>query len=93
MFPHIRVVTPSQRQNILEDEKIPRTCTTSIAETLSLPFPLRNCVELNKVVDYLFFGCINSSTKSAYISGFKCVIRFLQSYSGSFGEYKYSNIS
>jgi hypothetical protein len=69
MFPHIRVVTPSQRQNILEDEKIPRTCTTSIAETLSLPFPLRNCVELNKVVDYLFFGCINSSTKSAYISG------------------------
>jgi hypothetical protein len=93
MFPHIRVVTPSQRQNILEDERIPRTCTTSIAETLSLPFPLRNCVELNKVVDDLFFGCINSSTKSAYISGFKCVIRFLQSYSGSFGEYKYSNIS
>ena len=50
-------------------------------------------MELNSVVEYLFFGCINSSTKSAYISGFKCVIRFLQSYSGSFGEYKYSNIS
>jgi hypothetical protein len=57
------------------------------------PSPLRNCVELNKIIDDLFFGCINSSTKSAYISGFKCVIRFLQSYSGSFGEYKYSNIS
>ena len=50
-------------------------------------------MELNKVVDDLFFGCVDSSTKSAYISGFKCVIRFLQSYSGSFGEYKYSNIS
>ena len=59
----------------------------------ALSKPLRNCVESNKVVDDLFFGCINSSTKSAYISGFKCVIRFLQSYSASFGEYKYSNIS
>ena len=47
----------------------------------------------NKVVDDVFFGRINSSTKSAYISGFKCVIRFLQSYSGSYGKYKYSNLS
>jgi hypothetical protein len=50
-------------------------------------------VILNKVVDDVFLGCINSSTKRAYISGFKCVIRFLQSCSGSYGEYKYSNIS
>jgi hypothetical protein len=50
-------------------------------------------MKLNKVVDDVFLGCINSSTKSAYISGFKCVIRFLQSYSGSYGKYKYSNLS
>ena len=50
-------------------------------------------MELNKVVADLFLECINYSTKSAYISGYKCVIRFLQSYSGSYGEYRYSNIS
>ena len=58
-----------------------------------MPFPLKNCVKLNKVVDDVFLGCINSSTKSAYISGFKYVIRFLHSYSGLYGGYKYSNLS
>ena len=58
-----------------------------------MPSPLKNCVELNKVVDNLFLECINYNTKSAYISGFKRVIRFLQSYSGSYGEHKYSNLS
>jgi hypothetical protein len=43
---------------LLPDEKIPRTCTTSIAGTLSLPFPLRNCVELNNVVDDLFLDVL-----------------------------------
>ena len=45
-----------------------------------------------KVVDDVFLRCINSSTKGAYIPEFKCVIRFLQSYSGSHGEYEYSNL-
>ncbi|CAG2227747.1 unnamed protein product [Mytilus edulis] len=52
------------------------TVSDSISGTLSLPAPLRNSVELSCVINNLWSKSINSATRDAYTSGYKCFLKF-----------------
>ncbi|CAG2195115.1 unnamed protein product [Mytilus edulis] len=58
------------------DGSFSSTVSDSISGTLSLPAPLRNSVELSCVINNLWSKSINSATRDAYTSGYKCFLKF-----------------